>query len=115
VERILDKYIQKRKVCDIPRGDDKPMNSRGRRNHRILKKMVPFSFHQSRPFSKARRIHRQNLAGASEPLHPRLNLLSFDTILNSSSFNSSLEFPKVTAERNICSSRSCFNQARTPP
>jgi hypothetical protein len=83
-----------RKILIIPRCDNKTMNSRHCRDHRMLKKMVLLSLHDAGPFPKARRIHWQNLARFGEPFDPPFQLLSLDTILISSSFNSSLQFPK---------------------
>jgi hypothetical protein len=70
------------------------MNSRRGRNHGFLEEMLLLNLQQARSFAKTHRIHWQDLGRSGEPLNPRANLLSFDTILSRRSFNSSLQFAK---------------------
>lgn len=94
---VWQEWIQKRNAKDqevafIARGYDEAMDPRCGGDHGIFDQMVCLAAHKSSPFAKTLRIHRQNLNGIRELIHPNLNFLGFPCILRSRSFNARLQF-----------------------
>src|SRR5258708_6472753 len=90
-ERIQEGNAKGREIAFVASGHGEAVNARGGGDHRILNQGIRLAVHETRPFAKAERIHRQNLDGGRELIYPGLDFLGFLFILRPRSFNAGLQ------------------------
>lgn len=92
--------VEAREIVLVPRGDNETVHTGRGGDHAVLDELIRGSVHQPTRFSKAARVHWQDLVGVRELIHPELNLRSSVGILLSGQLDAALQLPIVTAERN---------------